>query len=136
MHLTCTIPALPVRDCVTAAVFYRDRLGFTIRHQEPGSVIAVRDVAEIHLWEASDTAWTDRADLGQRPVLSGAESFLAGTASCRIAVDDVDALYAEMRDAQVLHQRDPGGPVDTWWGSREFHVGDLDGNLLTFSRAD
>jgi len=33
----------------------------------------------------------------------GAESFIAGTASCRIAVDHVDELYAEMAAATVLH---------------------------------
>ncbi len=65
---------------------------------------------------------------------SGAESFLAGTASCRIEVDDVDALYTEMAAAGVPHPTDPGSAQDTDWGSREFAALDLEGNLLTFHR--
>ena len=33
---------------------------------------------------------------------SGAESFIAGTASCRIAVDAIDELYAELSE-QLVH---------------------------------
>lgn len=73
-----------------------------------------------------------RADLAERPVCSGAESFIAGTASCRIEVDQVDELYAEMAAAGVLHPTDPGRAQDTDWGTREFAVLDLEGNLLTF----
>jgi hypothetical protein len=45
--------------------------------------------------------------LAQEPVCSGAESFIAGPASCRIAVDDVDGLYVELTAAAVLHPDDP-----------------------------
>jgi hypothetical protein len=72
------------------------------------------------------------ADLVWQPVCSGAESFIAGTASCRIDVDHVDQLYAEMAAASVLHPRDAGSAVDTEWGTREFGALDLEGNLLTF----
>lgn len=65
---------------------------------------------------------------------SGAETFLAGTASCRIACDDVDSLYAELSAAQVLHSIDRGSPVDTDYGTREFATLDGDGNLLIFFR--
>ena len=34
--------------------------------------------------------------LAEKPVCSGAESFIAGTASTRIEVQDVDALYEEL----------------------------------------
>ncbi len=74
------------------------------------------------------------ADLARQPVCSGAESFIAGTASCRIEVDHVDELYAEMAAAAVLHPRDRGSVVDTAWGTREFATLDLEGNLLAFSR--
>jgi hypothetical protein len=70
-------------------------------------------------------------------VRSGAEDFIAGTASCRIEVDSiesVDDLYAEMAAAGVLHPTDHGSPDDTDFGTREFATVDVDGNLLTFYR--
>ncbi len=85
----------------------------------------------LHLWGASDEGWRTRADLAERPVRSGAESFIAGTASCRIEVAAVDALYDELAAAGVLHHADEG-VVTTDFGTREFATVDLDGNLLTF----
>jgi uncharacterized glyoxalase superfamily protein PhnB len=126
------VPALPVQDTDAAAAFYQERLGFTVQHVDDGFAKLVRDEAEVHLWAACDRSWTERGDLPQRSVCSGAESFLAGTASCRIEVDDVDALYAEMTAAGVLHPTDPGSAQDTDWGTREFAALDLEGNLLTF----
>jgi hypothetical protein len=63
---------------------------------------------------------------------SGAESFLAGTASCRIETDGVDELYAELRSAGVLHPVSRDGVDATEIGTREFSALDVDGNLLTF----
>ena len=68
------------------------------------------------------------------PICSGAESFLAGTASCRIEVADVDALFDELRQEGVLHDVSLGGVAGTDFGTREFATVDLDGNLLTFFR--
>ena len=134
MHLSTTIPALPVTDTAAAVDFYADRFGFTALHHDEGFAVLRRDDAIVHLWGASDTGWRLReaADLQDTPVRTGAEDFLAGTASCRILVDDVDALYAELAAAQVLHPIDRGAPVDTDWGTREFATLDLAGNLLTF----
>lgn len=136
VHLTQTVPALPVRDTTAAAAFYHERLGFTIAHARDGFAKLLRDDAEVHLWQSDDEDWGRRADFVQRPVCSGAESFIAGTASCRIQVDDVDALYEEMQVAGVLHYADPGSAQDTDWGTREFAVTDVDGNLLVFFRRD
>ena len=94
--------------------------------------VTVRDDAVLHLWSASDAAWTDRADLRERPICSGAESFLAGTASCRIEVADIDALFAELEPAGVLHPTVRSGVATTDFGTREFATLDADGNLLTF----
>lgn len=126
-----TIPALPVRNAVAAVEFYRDRLGFEVLHHDGGFAVLARDEAVLHLWEAGDESWRERESLG-KPVRSGAESFLAGTASCRIAVAEVDDLYAELAQADVLHPVSRGGVEDTDFGSREFATLDLDGNLLTF----
>lgn len=126
-----TIPAMPVRDAAAAAGFYRDRLGFEVLHQDDGFAVVRRDAAEVHLWQAGDEGWRERGSL-ERPVRSGAESFIAGTASCRIHADRVDDLYAEMRAAGVLHPVSRDGVTETDFGTREFATLDQDGNLLTF----
>jgi catechol 2,3-dioxygenase-like lactoylglutathione lyase family enzyme len=131
--LSQTIPALPVRDAARAVEFYRDRLGFDVVHHDGGFAVVRRDGAELHLWQASDDSWRERAD-GDSPVRSGAESFIAGTASCRIAADDVDGLYEELAPSGVLHPVSAEGVTDTDFGTREFATLDLDGNLITFFR--
>jgi catechol 2,3-dioxygenase-like lactoylglutathione lyase family enzyme len=131
--LSQTIPALPVRDAARAVDFYRDRLGFDVVHHDGGFAVVSRDGAELHLWEASDDSWRERGSL-DRPVQSGAESFIAGTASCRISADDVDGLYEELKGSDVLHPVSRDGVQNTDFGTREFATLDEDGNLLTFFR--
>ncbi len=132
--MTSTIPALPVRDVPVAVGHYRDRFGFQAPHVESDFAVLVRDDAVLHLWSASDEGWRSREDLTAQPICSGAESFLAGTASCRIEVEDVDGLFAELEPQGVLHGVSRGGVHDTDFGTREFATVDLDGNLLTFFR--
>jgi catechol 2,3-dioxygenase-like lactoylglutathione lyase family enzyme len=132
--LSTTIPALPVRDVPAAVAHYRDRFGFRPVHETHGFAVIVRDAAALHLWGATDEEWRSRADLQERPICSGAESFIAGTASCRIEVVDVDALFEELEGAEVLHPVSRGGADDTDFGTREFSTLDRDGNLLTFFR--
>jgi catechol 2,3-dioxygenase-like lactoylglutathione lyase family enzyme len=129
-----TIPALPVRDIGTAVAYYRDRFGFETPHETADFAVVVRDDSVLHLWAASDEGWRSRDDLAQRPVSSGAESFLAGTASCRIEVADVEALFSELHEADVLHDVSRDGVATTDFGTREFATLDIDGNLLTFFR--
>ena len=131
VSMTQTIPALPVRDTAAAVAFYRDRLGFEVVHQDSGFAVLARDEAVVHLWEASDESWRERKGL-ERPVRSGAESFIAGTASCRIRVVAVDELYDELGQSGVLHPVSQKSLSDTDFGTREFATLDLDGNLLTF----
>jgi catechol 2,3-dioxygenase-like lactoylglutathione lyase family enzyme len=133
-HLTQTIPALPVRDAAAAVAFYRDRLGFEVLHHDGVFAVLRRDEAVVNLWEADDETWRGRDDLREKPVCTGAESFIAGTASCRIMVEGVDDLYAELRAAGVLHPVSRDGVEDTDFGTREFSTLDLDGNLVTFFR--
>jgi len=129
MKYLCAIPALPVRDIEAAAAFYRDKLGFHLRYfNESGYAVLCRDAVEIHLWAATDEAW--RARDGSAPVVSGAESFLAGTASCRISVEGVDEWHQQIQPLNIIH---PNGPLrDTDFGTREFAVLDPDNNLITF----
>ncbi len=127
-----TIPALPALDVAASLVFYNDQLGFDTLHHAGGFAVLARDDAIVHLWESSDESWRRRADVAERPVCSGAESFLSGTASCRIEVDGVDELYAELRAADVLHPVSVDGVSATDFGTREFAVLDPDGNLIGF----
>ena len=131
VSLTQAIPALPVRDAAAAVDFYRDRLGFDVLHHEGGFAVMARDEAVLHLWQADDESWRERGSL-ERPVRSGAESFIAGTASCRIRVEGVQELYEELRPSSVFHPVSKDGVKDTEFGSREFATLDLDGNLVTF----
>ena len=129
--LSQTIPAMPVRDAAAAAAFYRDQLGFAILHQDEGFVVLGRDDARVHLWQAGDESWRERGSL-EKPVRSGAESFIAGTASCRVLVEGVDDLYEELTAKDVLHPVSRGGVSETDFGSREFATLDQDGNLISF----
>ena len=131
VSLTQTIPAMPVRDSAAASSFYRDRLGFQVLHQDEGFAVLGRDDARVHLWQAGDESWRERESL-EKPVRSGAESFIAGTASCRILVDGVDNLYAELSAHDVLHPVSRDGVSETEFGSREFATLDQDGNLISF----
>jgi catechol 2,3-dioxygenase-like lactoylglutathione lyase family enzyme len=123
---------MPVKDMPTAVVFYRDRLGFEVLHHDGGFAVLSRDEAIVHLWESSDETWRERADVAENPVSSGAESFIAGTASFRVQVTGVDELYAQMTEAEVLHPVSKEGVDDTDFGTREFATLDQDGNLVTF----
>jgi catechol 2,3-dioxygenase-like lactoylglutathione lyase family enzyme len=129
--LSQTIPALPVRSAAASVGFYRERLGFDVLHHDGGFAVLARDEAVLHLWEAGDDSWRERKSF-DRPVCSGAESFIAGTASCRIRVEGVDDLYDELKVAGVLHRVSVGGVDNTDFGTREFATVDLDNNLVTF----
>lgn len=123
-------PAVPVRSVSAAIEFYRGKLGFTVRHRDAGGAFVVRDGAELHLTQLDDDSWRARPDFIDSPVKSGAESFLPGTASLRIRVDDVRSLYDEFAARGALHPR--GLLREQPWGDIEFAVGDADRNLITF----
>ena len=129
--LAQTVPALPVRSASAAVEFYRERLGFDVLHEDSGFAVLRRDEAEVHVWQAGDESWRSRSTV-EEPVRSGAESFIAGTASCRPLVDDVDGLYDELAGRDVFHPVSRHRVRETDFGTREFAALDLDGNLLTF----
>lgn len=132
MKLIRAIPGVPVRDIQTAVEFYRDKLGFEPFYQETGFARVRRGEVEIHLWAASDESWQLRpAETPFEAVVSGAESFLAGTGGCRIEVEGLDALFAEYQEKGVLYHRDTTIKTE-WWGDRDFHTLDLHRNLITF----
>ncbi len=128
MKLLQAIPALAASDQERSTAFYRDLLGFTVAYREEGFTKLTRDAVEIHLWIANDEEWRNRD--GECPVVSGAESFIAGTHSCRIGLDGVDELYRIVEPLGIVH---PNGQIESMpWGTREFGIVDPDGNLVTF----
>ena len=128
MKMLQAIPSLPVRDIHRSTDFYRDKLGFALVYSEDGFAIFQRDAVEIHLWAATDDSWRLRA--GYPPVVTGTESFIAGTAGCRVGVEGVDELHREVLPLGILS---PNSPLrDQWFGTREFGVLDPDNNLVTF----
>ena len=132
MKMVKTIPALPVQNIAKAAAFYTTKLGFTVKHQEATFAIVIRNDVEIHLWQSCDKSWKFRSlFLVLKPIHSGAESFLAGTASCRIQVQGIEELFAEYKMSGVLHSPDTV-IEEQYWGDKEFAVVDLHRNLLTF----
>ena len=137
MALTQVIPALPVASVERAMAFWTARLGFGVAHHDGGFAVLVRDEAVVHLWQSDDDGWRERPieDLTRSPVVSGAETFLAGTASCRIRCTSngaLDALHTELPASDVLHPTDTGAPADTPYGAREVAALDEDGNCITF----
>jgi catechol 2,3-dioxygenase-like lactoylglutathione lyase family enzyme len=122
-------PALPAHDVTLAVEFYGDVLGFETVHAESGFALLRRDGTTISLWGATDESWRESFDPGS-PICSGAESFIAGTASCSVQVEGVDELYAYCNERTIVH---PNGHIrDQPWGTREFGILDPDGNLVTF----
>ena len=107
---------MPVGDIKKSIGFYCDKLGFTLVHHEDGFAVLMCNEVRIHLWEASDEGWRSRSN--DSPVCTGAESFIAGTASCRIEVEGIDELYQHIKPLGILH---PNTSLkDQWWDERDF----------------
>ena len=105
------IPVLASLDLEATQHFYATRLGFDALFTYPDYAISGRDGIQVHFWLTDDPA---------APTIT----------SCRIDVIGVDALYAEMQAAGVVH---PNGALQEQpWGFKEFAVLDGDGNLIKF----
>ena len=128
MNMLGAIPALPVKNTELSIEFYCDKLGFALVHHEDGLAILRHNVVSIHLWEAGDESWRDRDNSSL--VRSGSESFIAGTASCRIEVEGIEELYQHVKSLGILHPN--GSLCNQWWGEQDFSVIDTDNNLITF----
>lgn len=105
------VPKLPAANVKAALEFYRGKLGFVALFDYGDYAAVRRDSVEIHLWECQD-------------------KHIAENTACRIAVDGIEALYAEYQRAGVIH---PNGALEQKpWGRKEFVALDLDGNGLFF----
>lgn len=105
-------PILTSYDILNTALFYEQKMGFTVESSMPemGYLIVSRGSVDLHfsLHKSGSPATT--------------------MTECYIYVDGVDALYAEYEAASVVH---PNGKLeDKPWGMREFTALDGDGNAL------
>ncbi|MEM1313436.1 MAG: VOC family protein, partial [Pseudomonadota bacterium] len=115
-------PAFPVADLDAAAAFYAEACGYERVVRGDDFAVLARDGQTLMLWLAGDERWRGR-EAGAppaSPVQSGAESFLSGTASCRIQVEGIDALHARLQSLGAVHPNGPLKRVD--WGAREFAI--------------
>ena len=115
IRATVVIPILLSRSISDTVAFYR-KLGFTggAHGANPSYAILKREDVEIHFTMHS-------------PLDPG-----ANYAACYIRVGEVEALYAQMKSADLPAEGIPRiEPLaDKPWGMREFAVVDIDGNLL------
>ncbi|MES2901156.1 MAG: glyoxalase superfamily protein [Pseudomonadota bacterium] len=119
MHIGRTTPILRIFDEAKAKEFYLDFLGFRLdwEHRfEPGLPLymqVTRDSCVLHLTEHNGDCCPG--------------------AAMRIAVEDIDALHAELIAKQFKYARP--GVESTPWGTRDMSVKDPFGNRLTFTTA-
>lgn len=116
-------PMLPVADLKASIAFFETVLGFECRLQMQDFDYAymVRDKVAIRLLYAGPNVDTHDE---KRQV------------HCYIDVDDVDALYAELKpELDKLPKGRVRPPFDTDYGQRELHVTDLDTLLISFGHA-
>jgi len=112
-------PVLMSRDVVRSVEFYA-KLGFALAGQDdadnPKYARIRRDDIELHLQWHDAKEWECPND---RP-------------SYRFVVSDVDSIYERFNENKALI--DATEIKETPWGTREFHLRDLDMNVLQFYR--
>ncbi len=133
------MPALPVTNIKDGVEFYTNTLGFTAVYvDEAGTAVLQLDGVELHLWLSNDESWKTRANTtppantpqDKTPIVSGAESFIAGTHSCRIEINGVETLWNKMRGLDCIRPHTQLEKKE--WGTTEFSAFDPYGNLITF----
>ena len=113
--LDLAIPWFASRSIRRSLAWYRERLGFEIREASAEFGIAARDRVLINFWWCEDP-------------------HIPANTSAYFNVTDVDGLYAEWRSRHGGTRMTEPRTFD--YGMREFHVWDLDGNLLRLGEAD
>ena len=109
--LVSAVPVLQSLNIKDTVEFYEKKLGFSKLHQEDGFAIMFRD--EVYL---NFTGTTDK--------------YLPENTACRIRATDVESLWNEFQPKGVTH---PNAPLETTdYGTKEFGVIDVSGNLITF----
>lgn len=113
-------PMLLVADLTASIAFFETALGFEcrVRMEDFDYAYLVRDSVAVRL-------------LGVGPGIDTHDE--KRQVHCYIDVDDVDALYAELKpELDKLPEGRVRPPHDTEYGQRELHVTDLDTLLISF----
>jgi catechol 2,3-dioxygenase-like lactoylglutathione lyase family enzyme len=114
-------PFMHVPNVEEALAFFRDILGFKVWIHASDYAYVQRETAGIRLLQ-------NRGNDGAPP---GNRRF-----SYYIDVDDVDALYSELKPKlDSLPKNDVHGPADKPYGQRELAILAPDGNLLVFGHS-
>jgi hypothetical protein len=112
-RLVAATPKLASLDIERSLVFF-ERLGFERLHASREYGVARRDAVSVHFWLCTDP---------RTPRETG----------CRISVEGIDDLFTAFSTLEVIH---PNGKLESKpWGTREFSILDVDGNLVTFHEA-
>jgi catechol 2,3-dioxygenase-like lactoylglutathione lyase family enzyme len=117
MLCNVAIPMLPSRDLSRTIAFYQ-KLGFQVSSdpnaQDLDYSIVSRETIELHFFRFAE--------------IIPAESY----AGCYLRVRDVDSLFREFQIQSLPFEGIPrlGKIANQPWGMREFHLVDLDGNLI------
>ena len=110
---------LIVRDLPTCTAFYRDTLGLTVAESGPDHVVFKVGELYLFLLEATGAARMMSEEPLDVPSGGGSHVLLAAR------VDDVDALYADLKAKGVKLLRPP---TDQPWGFRTAYFADPEGN--------
>lgn len=121
IQLNQITPFVPCTDLQKQVDFYEKILGFTLGFRADNYAFLKRDSAAVRLIEVDSNV-----DL-TTPDREG---------SFYIDVEDIDALYAEMKPAlDTLPQDRARAPFNQPYNQREFHVADEDCTLVFFGEA-
>lgn len=113
MPLRTAVPILAFLDMEKTVRFYQ-QLGFAVEAKWQDYLICIRDAVIIHLWRCDD------------------ENIPKNT-GCYIHVTDIDALYKECQELQIVH---PHGLLeDKPWNMRQFSILDNSGNIIHFGQS-
>ena len=107
-------PLIPVKSVIETAIFYKDKLGFTIEilWENPSYGVVSRGAAVIEFGE-------------------GRKEY-AGSGICIVRVEDADAVYDEWKLKEVEFL---GDFAERDYGSKDFRVKDNNGNILIVGHA-
>lgn len=111
---------LIVHDLAACTTFYRDTFGLSVTESEPDHVTFKIGDLYFFLLEESGAARMIGAEPLELAQGAGSRVLLAAS------VDDVDALYADLK-AKGVHVLGP--PADQAWGLRTAYFADPEGNF-------
>jgi uncharacterized glyoxalase superfamily protein PhnB len=118
-------PNIMVDDLPGTIRFYTEQMGFSVEATAPEQ--PPYDWASLRR-DGVNLMFQTRASLGgDVPALK--DQPIGGALTFYIQVDDVEALYAELKDiVEILHE-----PHTMFYGAREFDCRDCNGYMLTFA---